>query len=83
MESFSLSPKASVQLTITAMSRCSITLSDNTQNTVAKEKLGSPVLVGELISWRMLLPDRLVDLPISRWGSKISRYLETMRTEMK
>lgn len=41
------------------------------------------MLVGELISWRMLLPDRLVDLPISRWGSKMSRYLDTMRTEMK
>lgn len=52
-------------------------------NIVAKVKHGSPVLVGELISWRMLLPDRLVDLPISRWGSKISRYLDTMRTEMK
>ncbi len=26
----------------------------------------SPVLVGELISCRMLLPDRLLDLPISR-----------------
>lgn len=49
----------------------------------AKEKQRSPVLVGELISWRMLLPDKLVDLPISRWGSKMSRYFETMRTEIK
>lgn len=60
-----------------------LTFSDCRLNIVAKVKHGSPVLVGELISWRMLLPDRLVDLPISRWGSKISRYLDTMRTEMK
>lgn len=58
-------------------------LHSNTENIAAKEKQESPVLVGELISWRMLLPDRLVDLPISRWGSKISRYFDTMRTEIK
>lgn len=42
-----------------------------------------PVLVGELISWRMLRPEWLLILAVSRWGSRMSRYLETMRTEMK
>lgn len=31
----------------------------------------------------MLRPDWLLILTVSRWGSRMSRYLETMRTEMK
>lgn len=48
-----------------------------------RAQLSAPVLVGELISWRMLRPDWLLILAVSRWGSRMSRYLETMRTEMK
>lgn len=43
----------------------------------------TPVLVGELMSWRMLRLDWQLILAASRWGSRMSRYLETMRTEIK
>lgn len=46
-------------------------------------QLLTPVLVGELISWCMVRPDWLLILEVSRCGSRMSRYLETMRTEMK
>ena len=42
-----------------------------------------PVRLGELSSGRMLASDWLVGLPVSLWGSRVSRYLDTMRTEMK
>lgn len=43
----------------------------------------APVQVGELISCCTLRPDWLFIRAVSRWGSRMSRYLETIRTEMK
>lgn len=51
--------------------------------TIEATLLSTPLLVGGLISWHLLHSDWLFFLSLSCWGSRMSRYLETIRTEMK